>query len=232
MSLSFTSKTGYYGLRVNPTFEEVVGTVRKPLNIPLPDRKAKWYANSPYRALILDAEEKYQNYERQAIDYRLAGADAPESAARVHPSDAGRDPRFDEIDAHHRKMEEQEAVDTAHQLTHEEESRKTTANRREILRLSHAPNKTHPVIEAEHDELELAGVPHYMRMPRTLAPKAHFTKPLPQFVSGGQLQAPEFKSFEQLNMGQPDNIRAATMSRSQAMTYERLRDLVEPTFSS
>ena len=232
MSLSFTSKTGYYGLRVNPTFEEVIGTIRTPLRIPLPDRKAKWYANSPYRALILDAEEKYQNYERQAIDYRLAGADAPESAARVHGSDAGQDPTFATIDAHHRKMEEHEAIDTAHRLLHEEESRKTAANRREILSQSHAPNKTNPVIEAEHDELDVAGVEHYMPMPRSLAPKAHFTKPLPQFAAGGHPQAPEFKSFEQLNMGVPDNFLAATMSRSQAMTYERLRDLVEHTFST
>ena len=46
--LSYTSTFGYYGLRVNPTFEQVIGTVRKPLRIPLPDRRAKWYANSPY----------------------------------------------------------------------------------------------------------------------------------------------------------------------------------------
>ena len=49
----------------------------------------------------------------------------------------------------------------------------------------------------------------------------------------GQPQAPEFKPFEQLNMGQPDNVRAATLSRSQNMTYERLRDfVVQPTFST
>lgn len=113
MSLSYGSKFGYYGLRVNPTLEQVVGTVRNPLKIPLPDRKAKWYANSPYRALILDAEERYQNYERAAIDYRLTGADAPESATRVRASDAGGDEKFDRIDDHNRLMEEHEAIDTA-----------------------------------------------------------------------------------------------------------------------
>jgi hypothetical protein len=233
MSLSYTSKFGYYGLRVNPTLEQVVGTVRKPLHIPLPDRKAKWYANSPYRALILDAEEKYQNYERAAIDYRQAGADAPESAARVRPSDASVDKTFDRIDEHHRKIEEHEAIETSHQLMMEHESRKTAANRREILRLSHGPNRTNPTIEMEHAELDVAGVPHYMPMPRTLPPKAHFTRPLPQLAAYGQPQAPEFKPFEQLNMGQPDNVRAATLSKSQNMTYERLRDfVVQPTFST
>lgn len=233
MSLSYTSKFGYYGLRVNPTFDQVVGTVRKPLHIPLPDRKAKWYANSPYRALILDAEEKYQNYERAGIDYRQAGTDAPESAARVRPSDAAADPTFGQIDDHHRKMEEQEAIDTSHRLLHEEESRKTAANRREILRLSHGPNRTNPTIEMEHDELETAGVAHYMPMPRTIPPSARFTRPLAQFAAGGQPQAPEFKPFEQLNMGQPDNVRATTLSKSQNMTYERMRDfVVGPTFST
>ena len=95
MSLSYGSKFGYYGLRVNPTLEQVVGTVRNPLKIPLPDRKAKWYANSPYRALILEAEEKFQSYERAAIDYRQPGADAPASAARVRESDAAADETFD-----------------------------------------------------------------------------------------------------------------------------------------
>lgn len=233
MALSYTSKFGYYGLRVNPTFDQVVGTVRKPLHIPLPDRKAKWYANSPYRALILDAEEKYQNYERSGIDYRLAGADAPESAARVRPSDAGADPTFDQIDDHHRRMEEQEAIDTSRRLLHEDESRKTAANRREILRLSHGPNRMNPTIEMEHAELETAGVPHYMPKPRTLPPSARFTRPLPQFAAGGQPQAPEFTPFEQLNMGQPDNVRVATLSRSQNVTYERMREfVVGPTFSS
>ena len=56
MSLSYTSQLGYYGLRVNPTLDQVLGNVRKPLRIPLPDRRAKWYALSPYRALILEAK--------------------------------------------------------------------------------------------------------------------------------------------------------------------------------
>jgi hypothetical protein len=61
--LSYTSKTGYYGLRINETLEEAMGTIRKPLRIPLPDRKAKWHALSPYRALILDAEKIKYNVD-------------------------------------------------------------------------------------------------------------------------------------------------------------------------
>ena len=76
-SLSFTSETGYYGLRVNPTFDEVLKTIRKPLRIPLPDRSAKWYANSPYRSLLLDAEQKYNSYEHASLDYNNSAPNCP-----------------------------------------------------------------------------------------------------------------------------------------------------------
>ena len=41
-SLSFTDEKGYYGLRVNPTYEEILQTIRKPLRVPVPQRSAKW----------------------------------------------------------------------------------------------------------------------------------------------------------------------------------------------
>ena len=69
MTLSYGSQFGYYGLRLNPTLEQVIGSIRKPLRIPLPDRRAKWYALSPYRALILDAEREANDYETALLDY-------------------------------------------------------------------------------------------------------------------------------------------------------------------
>ena len=69
--LSFTDQTGYYGLRVSPSFDKILGTVRNPLRIPLPDRSAKWYALSPYRALILDAAQKYNDYEHMASPQQM-----------------------------------------------------------------------------------------------------------------------------------------------------------------
>ena len=72
--LSYTSTFGYYGLRVNPTFDQVLGTIRKPLRIPLPDRRAKWYANSPYRALLDDAGTKFEEVGGAAHKFRESGA--------------------------------------------------------------------------------------------------------------------------------------------------------------
>ena len=231
--LSYTSTFGYYGLRVNPSFEQAVGTVRKPYRIPLPDRKAKWYALSPYRALILDAEKKYNDYEHASLDYKDSGAELPEAAARVRPSDAGADPMFDHIHQQGQAVEQQHAYETAFEVMNQEHRQQTEATRREQLRLSYAPNRMHPVVEAAHGELEEAGVPHLQAGPRDEPPRRAWHTPNAQFQAFGQPQAPEFPTFESLNMGQPTNIRAATLSPSQNTTYEQMRNFVaQPTWSS
>ena len=165
--------------------------------------------------------------------YRESGAELPESAAQVRRTDAGNDPTFARIHEHGDRMDQNNAYETAYDLMHQEETKKTAANRREILSKSYGPNRMDPTIEAAHLELVEAGVHHYMPKIRTLPPKAMFTKPHPAMVVMGQPQAPEFPSFEFLNMGQPANIRAATVSLSQNSTCERIRDfVVQPTFSS
>jgi hypothetical protein len=231
--LSFTSQFGYYGLRVNPTFEQVAGTVRKPLRIPLPDRRATWYALSPYRALILDAAAKFNDYEHAKLDYRQSGAALPESAAQVRPSDAGQDPMFDELDAQHHAHVARQAYDAANQIQHEAERVATAAARSEYLHAAYGANEMHPVIAAEHDELEEAGVPHVMPGPRIPPLLRNYRKGPPQYASAGQPQAPEFPAFEVLNMGQPETLRQGNLSHSQNLTYEQARDfVVQPTFST
>ena len=231
--LSYTSKTGYYDLRVNPTFDEVVGTVRKPLRIPLPDRSAKLYALSPYRALILDAEQRYNDNEYATIDYRSSGAQLPEAAARVRPSDSGHDRVFERYDQEHEARQAQEAYQTAHDLNHQEIRHKTMTDRSEHLGSTYVVNHTNPTIEAHRDELIEAGAPHYLPLPKPPPPFRSWPTPPQQFVSVGQPQAPEFPTWEHLNLNQPQNLRIANLNRSQATTYERMRDyVVQPTYSS
>ena len=177
--LSYTSTFGYYGLRVNPTFDQVLGTIRKPLRIPLPDRRAKWYANSPYRALLDDAGKKFEEVEGAAHMFRESGAAVPESAAAVRPSPAGAPQNFDQIHEQARRAEENEAIEAAHNIMHMDESRKTASLRREILSKSYGPNHMDPTIEAEHEELTDGGVAHYMPKIRTVPPKAFYAKPPP-----------------------------------------------------
>ena len=47
-SLSYQDKYAWYGLRENPSFDQMLRSTRKPVRIPIPSREAKWYALSPY----------------------------------------------------------------------------------------------------------------------------------------------------------------------------------------
>jgi len=230
--LSFKSEFGYYGLRINPTFEEVVGTVRTPLRIPVPERKAKWLALGPYRNFIEDAERAYNESQYNATDYRESGAHLPEAAARIRPSDAGQDRTFDQYHHQGEAMDHQNAYEAAADLMNHEQMQNTQAARREQLRSMHGSNDMHPTIAAAHHELVEAGVPHYMPGPR-FTPQTVYRAPPQQFVSAGHPQAPEFPDFRVLNMGDPSSVRGGAMSVSQNMTYERMRDfVVGPTQSS
>jgi len=228
--LSYTSQFGYYGLRVNPTLESTIGSVRKPLRIPLPDRKDKWYALSPYRALILDAQQKYQDYEHASLDYDLI---LPEAAARVHASAAGEDETFEHMRRQHEAMQEQSAYQGALDVLNQERRQQTRQVRAAQLSQNYAHVRAHPVIEASSPELAEANVPHVQPLPRLPQTRAVWRAPHEVDVAFGQPQAPEFPTFEHLNMGQPRNIQAATLTPSQNTTYEQMREFtVGPTWSS
>ena len=231
--LSYASQYGYYGLRVNPTLEQVINTVRKPLRIPLPDRRAKWYALSPYRALILDAEKKYNDFQHAVLDYRDSGGHLPEDAAMVRPSDAAGDETFDIMHQQAAAIAHREAYENVLAEAHRAQAAATSLQRADQLTKMYGPTRMHPVVEANHDELEAAAQPHYMPMPRFAPYPKPFKSAPEQFACAGQLQAPEFPSFEALNMGQPFNLRSAKLTPSENLTYERAREfVVQPTFST
>jgi hypothetical protein len=232
-SLSYTSQLGYYGLRVNPTFEQVVGTVRKPLGIPLPDRAAKWYATGPYRALILDAAARANDHEAALLTYRNSGASLPETAAGVVSSAAGEDPALQEHDRYHARLEAREAHEYAEGVMRREHERETAVARKETLVGTYGLSRMHPVIEASSQELTDAGVHHNAGLPRIAPVRRAYRTPPPQLAAYGQPQASEFPDFRVLNMGDPPNVQVATLTQSENMTYERLRDnIVGPTFST
>jgi hypothetical protein len=231
--LSYTSQFGYYGLRVNPTFDQVAATVRNPLRVPLPDRSAKWYALSPFRALILDAEAKYNEFDRSSIDYRQSGAQLPESAARVRPSDAGHDPTFDEIHRQGDVRDAHDAYEAAFDVMNQEHRRQSEEARTQHLAATYGPNRMDPTVDANHEDLEEAGVPHNMPTPRAAAPRSSWRTLPGQMAAAGQPQARQFAPFEVLSMGQPSTLRAGDLTVSQNMTYEQARDfVVQPTWSS
>jgi hypothetical protein len=54
----------------------------------------------------------------------------------------------------------------------------------------------------------------------------YYSAPVPQWAAVGQPQAPQFPSFEVLNMNQPTNLLAAKMSKETAMSYEQMRNML------
>ena len=227
--LSYMSHFGYYGLRVEPTLEQAINTVRKPLRIPVPDRRAKWYANSPYRALLLDAERRANDIEGALLDYRNNGAELPEHAARVRGSAAGDDDAWMHVDDDNQRLHDQHQHEEAARFLREQHQRETQSAREEGLSKMHGAWKSHPVIEAAEEELHEAGVTHQHVGEQPMPFRAqvnHYSRPPAEMAATGQPQAPEFTSFEVLNLNQPTNLLAAKMPRETAMNYERMRDLV------
>ena len=231
--LSYTSKFGYYGLRVNPTLEQVIGSVRKPIRLLQPDRAAKWYATSIYRDHLLAAGEAANAYDQAALGYRAAGADLPFDAAQVRPSDAGGDDVFRKIHSHGDALELQRTYEAAYKAMLQENEKETAALRYMQLRYSHGPNVMNPVIAAAHEELQQAGVAHSGPEPRFTPPATGWKTPHASMASAGQPQAPEFPTFESLNTGQPSDMRVANPTPSENRTYEEIRAfVVQPTWSS
>ena len=162
-SVSYPFKTGYYGLRVHETLEQVLsGEAGKPMRIPMPDRKAKMEAMSMTRAYLEDSAKKYNAHERALLDYRDAGGNLPEAAAGDGPSPAGQDETFARIERHHEAMQEQSAFEEAENSLKQQDEQQTKEARAQHLSAKYAPNRMDPMIEAHHEELEEAGVGHYM----------------------------------------------------------------------
>ncbi len=128
--VSYPDTYGYYRLRVVPTLDQVMGAKCNERRLPMPDRAAKWLANSWYRSLLMDAGRQFEEVEGAAHQYRESGAELPESAARVRPSEAGQDPMFDRIHEQDDRMQQNEAYELATAMKHESRKRQTAEARR------------------------------------------------------------------------------------------------------
>jgi len=93
-------------------------------------------------------------------------------------------------------------------------------------------NNMHPVVQAAHEELREAHVPHYMPGPLPEQSRRVWHTPPEQWEAGGIPQAQEFPTFEMLNYGQSAAYRPATLSYSAAATYEQMREEAPHTYST
>ena len=223
-TLSYHDKFAWYGLRETPTYDQMLSSVRKPLHIPIPSREAKWIATGIYRSFLLDAQKKYHDYEHKNLEYDGSGSHLPSSAARgSQPSTAGDDPAWQEPARVTQAMAEEDAHNIADQAMDQERRGQTQTMRQQQLS-SYGPRMVHPTIEAHHRNLEQANVPHPMPAPRPPMTRMSWPFPADQFSAAGHPQAPEFPTFEQLNLGQARRFRQGHPSSSGGETYQQLRE--------
>ena len=223
--LSYTDKFEW-GLRLKPTYDEMLRSVKKPLRIPVPDRSDKWYGMSVYRSLILDASKKYHDYEHMKLDYDQSGAELPATAAAIRPSDSGQDPAWTRVEEFNDDLEQQHEYERAFQTAEEQQRAETAEARRQNLS-TYGPIRGHWTTEANRRELENAGVPHLpASQPQPPMTRAYGSSSHDLPVAAGQIGGRPFPTFEQLNMGQQRSYRPASTASANFghRGYERLRD--------
>ena len=80
--LSYQDTKGYYGLLVQPSYDQMLRSLKKPIRIPQPDRNAKYYALGPYRAFLLEQAKRFNDAQRKDLEYDDTGAHLPAAAER------------------------------------------------------------------------------------------------------------------------------------------------------
>ena len=220
--LSYTDKYAW-GLRINPTYDTLLKTINKPIKVPLPDREAKWYANSVYRAFILEQSRKFNDFQHLSLDYQNSEAQLPEHVARVRPSDSGSDAAWNEYTRRNTALEEQDAYEASFEAMESEHRAHTAGIRRQQMD-AYGPIRQHWGVDLNREDLEAAGVPHEAPFPRPPAVRMPWPAAHHNYAAAGQPQARQFQSFEQLNQGQSRTIRLAHPTQDNGRTYERMRN--------
>jgi hypothetical protein len=198
--LSFQDTKGYYGLTVQPSYDEMLRSLRKKIHIPQPDRSAKWYALGPYRAFLLEQSKRYNDAQRKDLEYDETGAQLPQAADRGQQgSMAGTDDVWNRQEQFNTNLNSEDAKRVAEDALAAEQKKQTNQMRRQQLS-AYAPTSGHWTVEAHHDDLEARGVPHQAPMPKLAMTPGQWQSPADEFIAAGQPQ--EFPTFEQLNMGQ------------------------------
>jgi len=223
--LNYQLQRGYYGLLVEPSYNEMLRSLKKKIRIPQPDRSAKWYALGPFRAFLLDQAKRFNDAQREDLEYDDTGAHLPAAVIRAQRgSMAGTDDTWNRQEQFAENLRDDEARKLAEAAMAAEQ--KQQANQMRRLQLSsYGPTSGHWTVEAHHADLEYTGVPHAAPMPKLAMPAGKWQSPPNEFESAGHPQAAEFPTYEQLNMGQDARFklgRPASLNVS-GNNYQQLR---------
>ena len=235
MALPEKDRRGYYGLIVKPGFEEALGWARKPLRIPLPDRRSKWYALSPFRAAILDAEAKFQDFEHAVHDYRQTGNELPEKAAQVQESPAGVDAGFGRMNDQAQELDERHGQQRVREMHEDHERSSAREERHHELFQRHNQGRKNPVIENEGKALHFSiGSDNEDAGPyQALRNRKHKLGRVELPQAAGRPSVRPLASFREANGQRMDSDSSAgAVQIGENESYEAARRLVEPTFSS
>jgi hypothetical protein len=218
-----------WGLRVNPSFDQLAQSVTKKFKFQRPDRRAKWWALSNERAFMLDAANKVHDYEHLLLDYNQSGARAPRAAALVQPAAEAEDPAWEQVRETTRQAEDHDYIAEGFERMNARLRHEAAAAAANYLR-DQAARALMPqqwFIGDHHEELEDAGVEHegYHHLVRYEQPRG-LAAPVPLPIAHGHVGAQQpFPTFEELNMRQPrrfNNVIARI--DPQDVGYAALRD--------
>lgn len=209
---------------VEPTFEEMLGSLKKKVRIPQPDRSAKWYALGPFRAFLLDQAKRFNDAEREDLEYDASGAQLPKAAAKgAGASSAGKDPSWARRKEFNNNLNLEDAKRVAQQGVEAERRAMTQQTRRQQLG-AYGQGRGHWTIEAHHEDLEYKGVPHPAPSPFESMPAGRWHAPPQEFAAAGVPQATEFPTFEELNGLQDRRYTAGKPAPAEVnMNYQQLR---------
>jgi hypothetical protein len=200
-------KFGYYGLIVKPSFNEVLDAAKKPLRIPIPNRKAKREALNFYHAKLLDLQQKAMGYDLSGMQHAVDGQTIPEllyQIEQIGPSKSADDVAFDNMAAHAQRHFETKREEALRHRVDEEARDRMEGERRSQLSDAYFQGKGNAILEGEVPlETHLATVteqgPAQGYQTARVIPVAA-PRNLPE--AAGYPAQPEFPTFRELNMGQ------------------------------
>jgi len=216
------------GLRINPSFDEVLESTKKKIKYQLPDRSAKWFATSVYRSYMIDMAKRYNETEHLKLDYDQSESRLPRAAAMVTPAVEGEDTEWARMREASDAADENDFIEQSFAEL-EAAARREAAHQRRYQLAQQAAAAFTPAlffIGDHHDELEEAGVE---RDPPLTFPELEdvpIARPIVLPAAAGHVGAlTQFPAFEELNYGparQPRNPIFRIQPRDSG--YERMRD--------
>ena len=222
--LSWQDQKGYYGLTVEPTFDQMLRSLKKEVRIFQPDRSAKWYALGPYRSFLMEQAKRYGDAQRKDLEYDATGAVLPRAAENGQQNSmAGTDDVWNRQEQFNSNMNAEEARKAAEDAMAAERRSQANQVRRQQLG-AYGPSAGHWTVEAHDKDLEERSIPHSAPLPKLAMPAGGWRAPPNEYIADGQPQAPEFPTFEQLNLGYDKLYKLGRPAELDVSNYQQLRD--------